>query len=60
MKTTTDNNFGIRWNFTTTLEDLDNTDDIALLLNRYCFDTTCRSIGLTQNKNKSHEDEKHK
>ena len=60
-KTTKDNNFGTRWNFTSKLDDLDYADDIALLSNsKDCkqrkseiLDTISRSTGLIINSAKT-------
>ena len=60
-KTTKDKNFGIRWNFTSKLDDLDYADDIALLSSSKdhiqrkseILDTISRSTGLIINSAKT-------
>jgi hypothetical protein len=60
-KTTQDNNFVIRWKFTSKLDDLDYADDIALLLRNKdhiqrkseILDTISRSTGLIINSAKT-------
>ena len=60
-KTTKDNKFGIRWNFTSKLDDLDYADDIALLSSSKdhiqrkseILDTISRSTGLIINSAKT-------
>ena len=60
-KTTAGNKTGIRWNFTSKLEDLDFADDIALMSSCYTYmqtktrqlNTFAASIGLRINKKKT-------